>query len=140
MKFFLPLIFLTLTLLFADVQIEGINFTNKQINMTLLELNYADYQDLYNILHSSSRVKKILNYRWNNRSNGGITNLQDLVNNIDLSSHNLYDLKQYAYKYTADLIVKPIGTSYPLTNFLYALAGLLIGFTILFAIVLHFVI
>lgn len=140
MKFFLPLIFLTLTLLFADVQIEGINFTNKQINMTLLELNYADYQDLYNILHSSSRVKKILNYRWNNRSNGGITNLQDLVNNTDLSSHNLYDLKQYAYKYTADLIVKPIGTSYPLTNFLYALAGLLIGFTILFAIVLHFVI
>ena len=136
MRFFLP--FLFLTFLFADVTIKGVSFTDKQIQMTLLELNYIDYQDLYNILHNSYVTREILNYRWENRSNGGITDLQDLVNNTDITSHNLYDLKQYAYKYTADLIVKPIGTSYPLTNFLYALAGLLIGFTILFAIVLHF--
>jgi len=136
MRFFLP--FLFLTFLFANATIKGVSFTDKQLQMTLLELNYIDYQDLYNILHNSYVTKEILNYRWENRSNGGITDLQDLVNNTDITSHNLYDLKQYAYKYTADLIVKPIGTSYPLTNFLYALAGLLIGFTILFAIVLHF--
>jgi len=136
MRFFLP--FLFLTFLFANVTIKGVSFTDQQLQMTLLELNYIDYQDLYNILHNSYLTREILNYRWENRSNGGITDLQDLVNNTDITSHNLYDLKQYAYKYTADLIVKPIGTSYPLTNFLYALAGLLIGFTILFAIVLHF--
>ncbi len=106
--------------------------------MTLLELNYADYQDLYNILHSSYKTNEILDYRYDNRSNGGITSLQDLVVKTGLSSHNLYDLKMYAYKWTADMIVKPIGTSYPLTNFLFALSGILIGFTVLFALALHF--
>ena len=124
--------------LFANTKINGVNFTDNEINMTLLELNYADYQDIYNILHSSSKTKDILNYRYDKRDNGGITDLQDLVDNTGISSHNLNDLKLYSYKYTADMIVKPIGTTYPLTNFLYALAAILIGFTILFAIVIHF--
>jgi len=137
MRFFLPFLFF-FVFLFADTKIHGVNFSDQEINMTLLELNYADYQDLYNILHSSYKTNEILDYRFDNRSNGGITNLQDLVVKTGLSSHNLYDLKMYAYKWTADMIVKPIGTTYPLTNFLFALAGILIGFTILLAIVLHF--
>ena len=137
MKIFLSSFFLFI-FLFANTKIKGVEFTDSEINMTLLELNYADYNDLYNILHSSSITKQILNYRYNNRDNGGITDLQDLVNNTDISSHNLNDLKLYAYKWTADMIVKPIGTTYPLTNFLYALSAILIGFTILFAIILHF--
>ncbi len=137
MKIFLSSFFLFI-LLFADTKIKGVEFTDNEINMTLLELNYADYNDLYNILHSSSKTKDILNYRYDNRDSGGITDLQDLVDNTDISSHNLNDLKLYAYKWTADMIVKPIGTTYPLTNFLYALSAILIGFTILFAIILHF--
>ena len=136
MKFFLPF-FLFLSFLFADTKIDGVNFTDQEVKMTLIELNYADYNDLYSILHSSSKVRHILDYRYENRP-GGITSLSDLVNNVSLTSHNLYDLKQYAYKWTADMIVKPIGTSYALTNFLFALAGILIGFTILFAVILHF--
>ena len=137
MKIFLSSFFLFI-LLFADTKIKDVNFTDEEINMTLLELNYADYADLYNIIRSSSKVKKILKYRYDNRDNGGITDLSDLADNARLSSGNVNDLKLYAYKYTADMIVKPIGTTYPLTNFLYALAAILIGFTILFAIILHF--
>ena len=124
--------------LFADTEIKGVEFTDNEINMTLLELNYADYKDLYNILDSSYVTDNILNYRYKHRSNGGIVDLKKFVKKINLSSGYLYDLKQYSYKYTADMIVKPIGTTYPLTNFLYALAAILIGFTILFAIVIHF--
>ena len=131
--------FLFFILIFADTQIDDVNFTDSEINMTLLELNYANYQDLYNILQSASVTNNILNYRYNNRDNGGITDLDDLVKKTGISSLNLNDLKLYAYKYTADMIVKPIGTTYPLTNFLYALAAILIGFTILFAIIFHFI-
>lgn len=130
--------FFSFIFLFADTKINNVNFTDNEINMTLLELNYADYHDLYNILNSSYVTNNILNYRFNHRSKGGITNLKKFVNSVHLSSGDLYDLKQYSYKYTADMIVKPIGTTYPLTNFLYALAGILIGFTIFFAIILHF--
>ena len=133
MKIFLP--FLFLTFIFADTTIKNVHFTDKEINMTLLELNYIDYKDLNNILNSSYLTNEVLDYRFKNR---GIVSLQDLANNTSLSSEDFYDLKQYAYKYTADMIVEPIGTTYPLTNFLYALAGILIGFAILFAILFHF--
>ena len=133
MKIFLP--FLFLTFIFADTTIKNVHFTDKEINMTLLELNYIDYKDLDNILDSSYLTNEVLDYRFKNR---GITSLQDLANNTFLSSEDFYNLKQYAYKYTADMIVEPIGTTYPLTNFLYALAGILIGFAILFAILFHF--
>ena len=133
MKIFLP--FLFLTFIFADTTIKNVHFTDKEINMTLLELNYIDYKDLNNILNSSYLTNEVLDYRFKNR---GIVSLQDLANNTSLSSEDFYNLKQYAYKYTADMIVEPIGTTYPLTNFLYALAGILIGFAILFAILFHF--
>lgn len=132
---FLPLIFL-----FADVTVKDVNFTDQEVNMTLLELNYASYNDLYNVINSSYVTNQVLDYRYDHRDDGGITDLQDLADNTDLSSQNFNDLRVYAYKYTTDLIVSPIGTTYPLTNFLYALTGILIGFTIFIAVILHFTI
>ena len=137
MKIFLSL-FLFL-FLFADVEVKDVNFTDEEVNMTLLLLNHANYKELNDILQSNSKTEQILNYRYDKRDNGGITDLQDLADNTDLDSHNFNDLRLYSYKYSYDLVVKPIGTTYPLTNFLFALAGILVGFTIFFAIILHFI-
>ena len=130
MKKFFPLFFPFL--LFADVKIGNINFTNTEVNMTIITLNYIDESNLNNILGSSFDTNCILDYRYQNRGIKTLNDLKNVFNQCDLSNREIFDLKQSSYKFSSDLIVDPtFGTTYPLTNFLYGLAGILVGFVIL---------
>jgi hypothetical protein len=134
-KIILPF-FLFITLLFSDGDYSGVHFSDIEENMTLLLVNHADYRTLYNVLRSSSDAKKILNVRYKNRDDGGITSIEQLDDIRGISGKDLYNLKQYSYKWTADIIINPkFGTTYPQTNFLYALSGILIGFIVMFGFI-----
>lgn len=136
MKFFLPF-FLFFNIIFANVTYTGVHFTNQEINLTLAFVNHASYTDLYNVLRDKNKVNDILWFRYDHSDEGGFTSIKQLVD-LAIDYRYLNDLKLYSYKWDSDLIVKPIDTTYPLTNFLYALTGILIGFTIFFVIILHF--
>ena len=134
-KFILPLFFFT-SFLLAEGDYSKVHFTDVEENMTLLLVNHADYNTLYGILKNSTDVKNILNERYNNRDDGGITSIDQLDDIKYISGKDLYNLKQYAYKWTADIIIDPrFGTTYPQTNFLFGLSGILIGFIIMFGFI-----
>ena len=119
-------------LLFADVKVGDVNFTDIEVNMTVLTLNHIDISTLKNFIGSSYDSNCILKYRFRNNGILSLDDLKDVVDYCDLSNREIFDLKQSSYKYSSDLIVNPtLGTTYPLTNFLYALAGILVGFIIL---------
>ena len=129
-------IFFIVTSLYAEGDYSDVHFTDLEENMTLLFVNHADYRTLYNVLRSSSDAKKILNERYKNRDDGGITSIEELDDISGISGKDLYNLKQYSYKWTADIIINPkFGTTYPQTNFLYALSGILIGFIVMFGFI-----
>ncbi|WP_456479655.1 hypothetical protein [Nautilia sp.] len=128
--------FLFLTFLFAEGTYSGVYFTDIEENMTLLLVNHADYNTLYGILRNSTDVNNILNERFYNRDNGGIISIKQLDDIRYISDKDLYKLKQYSYKWTADIIIDPkFGTTYPQTNFLYGLSGILIGFIVMFGFI-----
>ena len=137
MKFFLPFLFI-FTLVFADVSVDGVNFTNSELNMTINTLNYIDYRTLDNYINNYTLAKCIINWRYYNDGIKTLDDLNNVINYCDVYSKALFNIKQCSRKFVSDLIVSPINTTYPLTNFLYALTGILIGFTIFFAIILHF--
>ena len=125
--------------LLADTEIKDINFTDTELNMTLLTLNHIDYYTLKYYINDWDLSKCIIDWRYDNR---GINNLDDfnqLIDDCEIYKKAIYNLKQCSYKFSEDLIVNPVlGTTYPLTNFLYGLAGILIGFAILLGIILAF--
>jgi len=134
-KLILPF-FLFITLLLAEGTYDDVYFTDIEENMTLIFVNHADYHTLYDVLKSSTEANNILTERLNNRDNGGITSIQQLADIDYIGTDDLYDLKQYAYKWTADIIIDPrFGTTYPQTNFLYGLSGILIGFIVMFGFI-----
>jgi hypothetical protein len=101
--------------------------------MTLLFVNHADYRTLYNVLRSSSDAKKILNERYKNRDDGGITSIEELDDISGISGKDLYNLKQYSYKFYTEVIFdSDLGITYNEYNFLIGLIGVLAGFTFLF--------
>jgi len=130
---FLPLIFL-----FADVEINDINFTDSEINMSLATLNHIDYYTLKYYINDTDLAKCIIDWRYDNRGILTVDDFKKVVDDCDVYKKAVFNIKQCSYKFSTDLIVSPIGTTYPLTNFLYALTGILIGFTIFIAVILHF--
>jgi hypothetical protein len=135
MKFILPFLFI-ICFSSASGTYDGVYFTDLEENMTLLFVNHADYRTLYYVLKSSTEANNILSERLQNRDNGGITSIQQLADIYYIGTDDLYDLKQYSYKWTADLIIDPkIGTTYPQTNFLFALSGILVGFIVMFGFI-----
>jgi len=136
MKKFIFSLFFFISFLFAEGNYSDVHFSDVEENMTLLFVNHADYNTLYGVLKSSTDVNNILNERFNNRDKGGITSIKQLSDIKFISSKDLYNLKQYAYKWTVDIIIDPkLGTTYPQTNFLFGLSGILIGFIIMFGFI-----
>jgi len=132
--------FLFLTFLFADVQINDINFTDSEISMSLVTLNHIDYYTLKYYLNDTDLAKCIIDWRYNNRGILTVDDFKKVVDDCEVYKKAVFNIKQCSYKFATDLIVDPkLGTTYPQTNFLYALTGILIGFTIFFAVVMHFV-
>ncbi len=130
MKKLIPLFFFSL--LFANVQIGDVNFTDTEVNMTIVTLNHIDKTTLTDYIQSSWDASCVLDYRFNNEGILTLDDLKDVVDNCDLSDEEVFNLKQSSYKFSSDLIIDPtFGTTYPLTNFLYGLAGILVGFIIL---------
>ena len=125
--------------LLADTEVNGINFTDTELNMTLLTLNHIDYYTLKYYINDWDLSKCIIDWRYDNK---GINNLDDfnqLIDDCEIYKKAIYNLKQCSYKFSQDLIVNPtLGTTYPLTNFLYGLSGILIGFTIVLGMILSF--
>jgi len=120
----------------AEGTYSGVYFTDQEENMTLLLVNHASYQDLYNVIKKSTTVTNILNESYFNRDDGGITSIDQLDMIPGVGPVTLYRLKQYSYKWTSDIIINPkFGTNYPQTNFLYALSGILIGFVFMFGVI-----
>ncbi len=130
MKKLIPLFFPFLLL--ADVKIGDVNFTDVEVNMSVLTLNHIDTYTLADFFESNSLASCVVDFRFKNNGILTVDDLKNVVDYCDLSDKQIFNLKQCSYKFSSDLIVNPaIGTTYPLTNFLYGLAGILVGFIIL---------
>ena len=132
LKVFSLFLFVT-SFLFAEGDYSDVHFTDIEENMTLLLVNHADYNTLYGILKNSTDVKNILNERFNNRFNGGITSIGQLDDIHYISGEDLYNLKQYSYKFFTQVIFDSnLGVTFNEYNFLIGLISVLAGFTFLF--------
>jgi hypothetical protein len=119
---------LSSSLLRAEGTYSGVYFTDYEENATIYLCNYYPYQHFKNLYISSSTSKNIINNRF-------YTSISDIDDVSGVAKKQLRYLREDSHlidwnKYTDDF-----GMTLHQTNFIYALSGVLIGFSFLFVFI-----
>jgi hypothetical protein len=111
------------------ITVNGVDFTDQEQNQTFVVLSYSSYQDFLNLSLSQTSVLSLMNCRDTNQI--GFTCASSL------SSSELRRIREYSYLVTLpDQNItmnsyNPLGIKVYEFNFLNALMGGLIGFSVL---------
>jgi len=128
-------ILLTFLLFFSALNAEGtyqgIDFTDYEETSTLYLTNYYNFQ-----MFEDCNIEEKSNNIVNIRKDGLYMDIEDLVNRVELSSSQLHKLKQQSHLINWNVYTDDFGMTLHQTNFMYALTGVLIGFTFLLGFVL----
>ena len=121
-------VFLFSTTLHAEGDYSGVHFSDYEENATIFLCNNYSYQDLKDILISSSTAKNIVR----DRIDSPYTSVSDIDSVSGVNKSRLHYLKQASHLVDWSLYSDEFGMSKHQTNFIYALSAVLIGFTFLF--------
>jgi len=111
------------------ITVNGVDFTDQEQNQTMVVLSYSSYQDFLNLSVSQTSALSLLSCR--------DTNQIGLICASSLSSSELRRIREYSYLVTLpDQNVSmntytPLGIKQYEFNFINALMGGLIGFSVL---------
>ena len=128
LKKFIFLYFLFYSPLNASGTYSNVDFNDYEENATLYLVNNYSYQDFKNLRISATTSKNIINGRveWEYET------IWDIDDISGISKKQLHYLKQESHLIDWNKYTDKFGMTLHQTNFIYALTGVLIGFTFMF--------
>ena len=130
MKKFIIFLFLVFNSLYAYGTYDGVYFNDYEVNASLYYCNYYPRQSFIDLGISSSDATTIVNGR-----NTLYTSLSQVAALSGIVESDMQKIKSQSHLIDWNVYTDDLGMTLHQTNFIYALTGVLIGFTFLFAFI-----